>query len=218
MHELPAVTPLTHDPGNSQTRFANYNTRVLDVAIGLLIENDITRENTLNINILIVIFFENSADVIRVNAGAPRCKNKPMAVVESGRRATENGLRIIIAELMVRVHKHRRYPVRPPVRNAGACSGLHHNGLFLFFYCSLHVSTVANRHGERQRHLGPGRLIMTTPGRRTSYWIVADEPQQGNWNRILGLPVPVPVRYSLQTVPLNHSFVWPVPVRKLATC
>ena len=83
MHELSAVTPLTHDPRNSQTRFANYYTRVFDVAIGLLIENDITRENTLNINILIVIFFENSADVIRVNTGAPRCKNKPMTVVEA---------------------------------------------------------------------------------------------------------------------------------------
>ena len=104
---------------------------------------------------MIVIFFENSADVIRVNAGAPRCKYKAMAVIEAGRRATENGLRIAVAELMVRVHEHRRYPARPPVRNAGACSGLHHNGIFLFFYCSLHVSTVTNRHRQRQRNLGP---------------------------------------------------------------
>ena len=77
MYELPAVSPLTHDPGNSQTRFANHYTRVLNVAIRLLIENDITRENTLNINVLIVIFFEDSADVVRVNAGAPRCKTSP---------------------------------------------------------------------------------------------------------------------------------------------
>ena len=172
MNELPAVTPLTQDPRNSQIRFANYYTRVFNVAIGLLIEHDITGENMLNINILVVIFFENSADVIRVNAGAPKCKNKPMAVVEAGRRATENGLRISITELMVRVYKHRRYPARPPVRNARACSGLHHYGLFLFFYCSLHVATVASRYRERQRHFGPRRMIMTTRGRRTSYWIV----------------------------------------------
>lgn len=57
MYKLSSVTPLAHDPWHCQVRLTNYYTRVLEVTIGLHIENDITSENTMKFNRLIVIIF-----------------------------------------------------------------------------------------------------------------------------------------------------------------
>lgn len=119
MHELLAFTPLAHYPWYSQLRLPNYYSRVLNVSIGVHIENDITSEDILFINLSISIFFQNSMNILWEDARAPRCKNKAMTVVETGRSAAASSTTVFCTHPVHRIREHWRNVRQLEIRNTG---------------------------------------------------------------------------------------------------
>ena len=106
MDELLTVAPLAHYPWYCQLRLADYYSRMLDVSVRIHLESDIAGEDIPFIDLAIAIVFRNLVNIFRKDAGAPRCKDQPMAVADTGSIASSDSMRKSCAHSMNRILEH----------------------------------------------------------------------------------------------------------------